>query len=104
MSDGPLTVSMLLDRVADFDQKEVTVRGVLAIQREDYSLAEDSHEVDPRRRLWVRFHHASLGTREKDLPTYHRRAVVATGILDRQRKGHFGLFPASLTVRNLVFA
>src|ERR1044072_814841 len=101
MSEEPLTVAALIGRLADFDRKEVSVRGVLTVQRENNSLADFAREEDPRRRLWVRFHHATLGTRESDIPAYHGRIVIATGILDRQRKGHFSVFAASLTIRHL---
>jgi hypothetical protein len=104
MSGGPLTVSALIERLADFDRKEVSVRGVLAIQRENNSLADSAREEDPRRRLWVRFHHATLGTRERDIPSYDGRTVVATGILTRERKGHLSVFAASLTIRQLACA
>jgi hypothetical protein len=99
----PLTVGALVELLADHDKKEVSVRGILSIQREDHSLADIAREIDPKRKLWVYFHHASLGTREKDLLSYHGKAVVATGILDRGKKGHFGIFPASLTIRSLSF-
>ena len=99
-----LTVGALIERLTDLDQKEVSVRGILSVQRENHSLADTVVEDDPKRRIWVYFHHAALGTREKDLPSYHGKDVVATGVIDQSKKGHFGIFPASLTIRKIVFA
>ena len=103
MSDETLSVSAVVDNLAAYDRKEVVVRGFLAVQRENLFIADD-HRQEPSRTLWVQFHYASLGTREKDMLSFDRKTVVATEIIDRQRKAHFGLFPATLNIRSLRLA
>jgi hypothetical protein len=99
-----LTVAQTIESISALDRKEVTIRGFLSLQREDHSIADDASEENRQRRLWVVFHHGSLGTREKQLVEFHGKEVVVTGILDRQKKGHFSLFPAAFTIRGMRFA
>ncbi len=103
MSSEHLTIGAVIADLPAFERKEVTVRGCLTVQRENHSIA-DAHGEDPARRLWVVFHHASLGMREKDVAGFDRKTVVATGIVRREKKGHFSLFSASLTIHRLCIA
>ncbi len=103
MCSESLSAGAVIDDLAAYDRKDVVVRGFLAVQRENVSIADD-HRQEPSRRLWVQFDYASLGTREKDILAFDRQTVVAAGTIDRQRKGHFGLFPATLNVRRLSLA
>ena len=99
-----ITVGALMERLTDFDQKEVSVRGILSVQRENHSLADTTVEDDPKRRVWVYFHHAALGTRGKDLPSYRGEGYSRHRYYRPKQKGHFGIFPTSITIRKIVFA
>lgn len=103
MSSVILSVSAVIDDLASYDRREVQVRGFLAVQHENLSIADD-HRQAPSRSLWVQFDYAALGAREKDLRAFDRKTVIAAGIVSRQRKGHFSLFPATLTLRHLALA
>jgi hypothetical protein len=98
----PLSVHTVTSNLAQYDRREVTIKGVLTIQRENRSIAEVVCEEDGKAALWILFHHGSLGTRERDVRSFHNQIAIVTGIVDRQRKGHFGRFAATLTVRQMT--
>ena len=103
IDDETLSVGTVIDDLARYDRQEVVVRGFLAVQFENVSIADD-HRQDSSRRLWVKFHYASLGTREKDMVAFDRKTVVAKGIIKHGRSGHFRSCPATLNIRSLRLA
>jgi hypothetical protein len=104
VNDHIYSVSEIVEALSQFNGQTVTIRGVLTIRRENHSIADfvpDKREVSLDRRLWVYFHHATLGTREHQLSQFDGAHVIVIGSLDVSRKGHFNFFAGSLTVRSL---
>lgn len=100
---APLSIADVIANLKQLDRTEVTVQGVLSVQRENHSLSDDPRDRDPKRRLWVYFHHATLGASTKDLAGLHGRRAIVRGVVSRQKKGHFSAFAASVNIRHLEF-
>jgi len=105
-ADKIYTMNEVVASLSMLSGQMIKVRGVLRVGRENHSIsdvAEPDFRVHEHPRLWVYFHHATLGTRERDLPKFDRRQVIAEGVPDISRKRHFGGFAGSLTIRHMEF-
>jgi hypothetical protein len=100
------TVREVISSLASLTGQRIKVRGVLCVGRENHSIQdvdEAGFRTDAQSRLWVHYHHATLGTRERNLAKFNRLQVIAEAIPDISRKGHLRGFPGSLSIRHLEF-
>jgi hypothetical protein len=105
MADHIYTVNELVENLGALNGQTVSVHGVLRVEREHHAIwhLPESEQHGQQSCLWVLFHHATLGTRESQLPQFDRRCVTALGVLDISRKGHFSQFPGTITIRSMTF-
>ena len=101
MNDRIYSVTEVIEALPELNGQTVTIRGRITIGREDHSIADPGFK-DWRLRLWVNFHHATLGTRGSRLAQFNGLDVTATGTLDQSRKGHFSSCAGSFTIRRLT--
>ena len=101
VNDRIYSVTEVIEALARLDGQTVAIRGVLTVRRENHSIADTaSSELHPR--LWINFHHATLGTRESQLSRFDGLHVIAIGTLDGSRRGHFNAFAGSFTIKSLT--
>ncbi|MFO1513213.1 MAG: hypothetical protein U1F83_09930 [Verrucomicrobiota bacterium] len=105
MADRIYTVNELVENLGALTGQTVSVHGMLRVGREHRAIwhLPETEQHGQQSCLWALFHHATLGTRERQLREFDRRCVTATDVLDVSRKGHFSQFPGTITIRSMTF-
>lgn len=98
------SVNEVIASLGELTGKRITVRGMLAVRFENHSLGHwpESERRARTDKLWVNFHHAALGTKEKHLKSFDGLHVLATGYPDASRKGHLRSCRGSFTIWSMI--
>lgn len=102
MNERIFSVNEVVTLLSELSGSTITVEGVLRVQREHHAIC-NLPELPGKQtaQLWVYFHHASLGTKDKNISRLNGSHVLATGTLDISRKGHLRGFPGSFTIKKI---